>query len=99
MNQTCKDAVDIFGKREQTMVAIEAMGKLIQTINQFAHNRAISRDLYEAIADVTISCVQLSYIVESDIEGDYKVRAIIDEKLNRIEKNITIKKLSVACQK
>ena len=55
MNQTCKDAVDTFGKREQTMCAIEAMGKLIQTINQFEHNRAISRDLYDAIADVTIS--------------------------------------------
>lgn len=90
MNERLKhillEAVAKWGVNAQTDMAIEEMGELIVAVNHYRRGREGAIDnVQEEIADVIIAMNQMKMMYGSDA-----VDAIIEQKLNRLEKRLQL---------
>lgn len=79
----CKDALDTFGIEHQVDKCIEECAELINALEKYRRGRALTPDVVTEIADVMITCVQMSIVFG-------RVAVVHEEarKLKRLEKRI-----------
>lgn len=79
----CEDALDTFGIEHQMDKCIEECAELINALEKYRLGRALSPDVVTEIADVMITCVQMSIVFG-------RVAVVHEEarKLKRLEKRI-----------
>lgn len=75
----CKQAIDMFGIRNQIGMLSEECGELLSAINKFQRCRIGEEEVTEEIADVIIMCVQMAYFF-----GYYEVQDRITFKISRL---------------
>lgn len=80
-----KTAIDTYGPRLQTVVAIEELSELQKELTKFLRGRGNKKHLTEEMADVLIMVTQLQLIYHV---GDEDIREVMDYKLKRLEERI-----------
>lgn len=83
MYETCKKAVDTFGKEKQINMAVEEMAELMVALNHWRRGRATKDEVLEEIADSYIMLLQLSIIV-TDAKDYSPLYKKIQQKLQRL---------------
>ena len=81
-----KDAIALYGPRNQMDVAIEEMSELIKEIVKYKRGEGHLDNIIEEIADVTIMIDQLLIIFDIDYIGD--VLDVVDAKVERLQKRL-----------
>ena len=79
------EAIDRWGVVAQTDMAFEECGELIAALAKDKRGRVSKEELLTELADVTIMCEQLAYILgfdEYEKELDRKLIRLRDEKLH-----------------
>jgi len=79
------EAIDRWGVVAQTDMAFEECGELIAALAKDKRGRVSKEELLTELADVTIMCEQLAYILgfdEYEKELDKKLIRLRDEKLH-----------------
>ena len=79
----CEDALDTFGVEHQMDKCIEECAELINALEKYRRGRALTPDVVTEIADVMITCVQMSIVF-----GPVAVAHEEARKLKRLEKRI-----------
>lgn len=80
------EAIDRWGVVAQTDMAFEECGELIAALAKDKRGRVSKKELLTELADVTIMCEQLAYILgfdEYEKELDRKLIRLRDEKLKK----------------
>ena len=80
-----KTAIDTYGPRLQTVVAIEELSELQKELTKFLRGGGNKKHLTEEMADVLIMVTQLQLIYHV---GDEDIREVMDYKLKRLEERI-----------
>lgn len=80
-----KSAIDNYGPRLQTVVAIEELSELQKELTKFLRGGGNKKNLTEEMADVLIMVTQLQLIYHV---GDEDIREVMDYKLKRLEERI-----------
>jgi NTP pyrophosphatase (non-canonical NTP hydrolase) len=81
--EVAKQAVELFGAKEQTLIAIEEMGELIVALNHYRRNRCESHTVIFEIADVLLSLESLK-----EIYGRFLVEEAFKMKSERLRRRI-----------
>ena len=79
-NNIYKRALNIFGLKAQSEVAIEEMAELIQAISK--HNRSKAHNVEEEIADVEIMLNQIKLAFDEELIEEWKIIKLA--RLNKI---------------
>ena len=87
MQQIFKQAVDTFGRDNQTNMAIEELAELIVVINHWRRGRVGNVAVIEEIADCYIMLRQLTYIV-TDASDSSPIIPLIERKIARLNRRI-----------
>ena len=80
------EAITKWGVQAQTDMAFEELGELITALAQDKRGRVTKEELLTELADVTIMCEQMAYILgfeEFENELDRKLVRLRDEKLHK----------------
>lgn len=80
------EAITKWGVQAQTDMAFEELGELITALAQDKRGRVTKEELLTELADVTIMCEQMAYILgfeEFEKELDRKLVRLRDEKLHK----------------
>lgn len=81
--ETCRIAVETFGKESQTRMAVEEMGELLTALNHYRRGKCTTKAVQEAIADVLICAEQLACIY-----GYEETARKMDAKMLQLEDRI-----------
>ena len=82
------EAITKWGVEAQTDMAFEELGELITALAQDKRGRVSREELLTELADVTIMCEQMAYILgfeDFEKELDRKLVRLRDEKLHKNE--------------
>lgn len=74
----CKKAIDTYGQANQSVVAMEEAGELIQAISRALRDK--EHNIEEEVADVEIMCMQLRLMYNSKM-----IDKIKQQKLHRLK--------------
>ena len=82
---TYKDAIEVFGKEHQLIVAVEELSELQKEITKVIRHQENIEHLTEEIADVYIVLEQLELIASID---KAKINKYYNQKIERLKKTI-----------
>lgn len=85
IKETCREAINKFGKEAQLAQFHEEIGELVTAIARLGRGRATTKDVAEELCDVYLCMHQMMVLFEID---DITVEYFVNAKLHRLQERI-----------